>query len=418
MPIQKTDRPNLHLTCLGQIFSIISVVLVSFSIGVVIYQNTQSLTLFGYVVIAGYLPELLIAPIAGILTDRFPRKIILLFCCAFQALITCLLYSLVSDGHFSIPILLIAVVVSSLLGGFHRNAYNASITLFSKNPKLYAKHNGFVQAGIACAQCFAPILAGEIFESGNLKYIFMLGFCLYSTSFISLVLVTFPELQDRPKAGHKFTFFSDFKFGIQQLRGNKALVSFLSLHIFSNFARGSVVVLFTPLILSYSTADHLGILRSMAGFGMVVGAALITLWGGPQRHFQGVVYSLFGCGLFMALIGTTANLYLIGISVFCLFVITPILVALSHSIWQQEIEEHIQGRVFGFRDALAGSAMALAFYLVPLFTEKVVTINYDFSATASNTISPIGLIYVGMGLFTILLSWYSTKSKSLSSLSY
>jgi MFS transporter, DHA3 family, macrolide efflux protein len=60
----------------------------------------------------------------------------------------------------------------------------------------------------------------------------------------------------------------------------------------NNFLMGTIVVLATPLILSFATAAVLGTVISAVGSGTLVGSVLMGIWGGPKRRIHGVLATI------------------------------------------------------------------------------------------------------------------------------
>jgi len=389
---------------ISQTAAVLGNVLMAFSLGVWAYQETGSITQFGLVVVLGYLPELLILPLAGVLTDMLPRKWILVVCSTLQAL----MYSIVLVNVDSLTIFLAYAIIAtaSIIGGFHRAAYNASLALLSGSPKGYARLNGMVQFSVAAAHLVAPIMAGVLIQNYGISSVVLSGAIVFSVASVALVLVPFPELIQ--KNHERKPLVKDLMFGFNHIRGRSELVVFLGVHAFSNFARGSAVVLFTPFILSFSTADVLGVLRSTAGAGMVIGAALISAWGGPENRLKGVFTALMFTGLLMSVLGSSTNIYIIAVSVLGLFVLTPMLASLAHSIWQHKVTLELHGRVFSARDTVAGAAFAAAYLITPIATDSLIKPLFGDN--------PASVMYLMLGVVTVLIAVSAPSLRHLQSL--
>lgn len=385
---------NLLFIWFGQALAIFGNVFMTFSVGVWIYQKTGSVSQFGLTIMLGYLPELVVSPLAGVLTDRISRKTILLFCSTMQATMYFGLIYFVQD--ISVNHVYIAITFASVIGGFHRSAYNASLAQLSGSPKSYARVMGIVQLGISLAQMLAPICAGYILYYFSFQSILISALSIFLFSSFSLVYCDFSSCQLIGQG--KKSLREDFKTGFKYIVSDKGLFSFLAVHSLSNFARGSVVVLFTPFIISLTTSDVLGNLRSVAGIGMLLGAGIVTMWGGAKNRLNHIYLMLISSGLLMVLIGFSEGVYIIGFSVFCFFALTPVLAALTHSVWQEKTPENIHGRVFSARDTIAGSMFALAYLVMPFLADYLAHfLKSEFNA--------IGLIFILVGILTVLLSF-------------
>ena len=62
----------------GQLISTLGSSLSSFALGVWIYDQTGSTTLFAISMLAWVLPTILFAPVAGVLADRWDRRVVMI----------------------------------------------------------------------------------------------------------------------------------------------------------------------------------------------------------------------------------------------------------------------------------------------------------------------------------------------------
>ena len=399
-------KKSFAVTWLSQTLVIFSVVLVVFSAGIVIYNETGSLTSFGLIVLCGYVPELLIIPLAGSLVDRVSRKTVLIACSLLQAVVFSFYFLILMQDASIFKSTYFVIATVSAIAGVHRLAYNSSIALFSNDPQIYPRLNGVVQSGLASAHILAPLVAGLLLEYAASWTIAATAVTACTASAVALTTIHFPELQLKTAT----TLKNGWSLGVRHIKKSKGLREFLAIHAFANFARGAALVLFTPLILTFSSEAILGSLRSTAGAGLAVGSLLITSWGGPVKQVTGVLYALLICGIAIALIGVSQNLVLIGVAAFTLCVGTPILASLAHSIWQHQVPVDTQGRVFAVRDTVAGAALAAGYVVSPLVTDWV------FIPLSESPGKGLSSTYLATGLLTITLAIVAARKPVLRAL--
>ncbi len=392
---------------LSQTLVTFSVVLVVFSAGIVVYNETGSLTSFGITVLCGYVPELLITPLAGSLVDKVSRKAVLITCCLLQATIFTFYFLILRQDASILASTYLVIIAVSSVAGVHRLAYNSSIALFSDDPRVYPRLNGIVQSGLACAHILAPLVAGLLLEYAGSWTIAATAAVACTISAAILTTIRFPELLSKTST----TLKHGWKLGIHHIRCSKGLSELLIIHACSNLARGAAIVLFTPLILAFSSEAILGSLRSTAGAGLAIGALLITSWDGPAKQMYSIFYALMICGISIVLIGITQNLVLIGLSAFIFYAATPILASIAHSIWQHQVPTDIQGRVFAVRDTVAGAALAAGYVVSPLVTDWV------FIPLMEDTEKALSMTYILAGFLTIALAIVTARKPALRALS-
>ena len=87
---------------LGEVASTVGSALTSFALGIWIYEQTESVSLFTLNVLAYVVPGLLLAPIAGVIADRWNRKWVIVLGDAGVALTTLCVFLLATGGHLRI----------------------------------------------------------------------------------------------------------------------------------------------------------------------------------------------------------------------------------------------------------------------------------------------------------------------------
>jgi hypothetical protein len=130
-------------------------------------------------------------------------------------------------------------------------------------------------------------------------------------------------------------------------------------------------VLFTPLILKFSTTPVLGAIGAVGGVGLLVGSLTLSTTGGPKQRIHGVLGMgvLFGLSLLLA--GLRASPLLIGIASFTSMFCVPFINGCSQAIWQIKIPAEVQGRVFATRLMIAWSCAPLAYVLAGPLSDGV-----------------------------------------------
>lgn len=391
---------NLSFLFGSQTLIIFNVVLVVFSMGMVAFNETHSLVSFSQIIICGYVPELIVVPFLGGIIDRYNRGLIILICNFLHFVIFLSLSVFIFLFDFDLVVFSIFIVLLSLVSGAHRLAYNTILSLVTDNPLNYPRLNGNIQSGIAIAHVLAPLIAGFMIEGYSLFVVICMVAIITLFSMCLMRVVYCPDYG--PTRGKKLQLISGFMCGFREIFDNEILFKLLYLHGFFNFARSASVVVFTPLILSIGSETDLGVLRSIAGAGIGVGALLISKFFIPRllvARYKICVASVALCAIFIICIGVSHNLLVIGISVLLLFVLTPILAGTANAIWLEAVPVGIQGRVFGVRDAIVGSGSTAAFVCAPWCAEF-----FQRSGFCSSMSHALSLSYVSFGFLLLAVA--------------
>lgn len=347
----------------GQLVSIVGSGLTGFALGVYVYQETGSVTQLGLVLLANTLPSLLLAPIAGVLVDRWDRRRVMILSDTGAGLVTLGIFILLLSGNLHIWHIYLAGALSSIFGIFQQPAFMASTTLLV--PKQhYGRAAGLTQLGHAVGQILSPALAGFLILSVEIQGVILIDFITYLIAVASLIVIRIPQPPSQESLeGEQGSILRDAIYGLSYLRARSGLLGMLLLFAFVNFTLGLYSALYTPLILSFSTADVLGTILSVSGIGMLIGSLVMSIWGGTKRKIHSLLGSIFFAGIVLSFTGIRMNTWIIGTSAFLFMFFVPIANSSSQAIWQVKVAADVQGRVFATRRMLASIASPLAYIL-------------------------------------------------------
>ena len=308
----------------GQLISLTGSGLTGFALGVWVYQRTGSVTQFALISLFTSLPGIVFSPIAGALVDRWDRRWAMILSDSGAGLCTLSVAVLLLAGRLEVWHIYLAMAISSTFSAFQWPAYSAATTLLVPKVNL-GRASGMVQASEAAAQIIAPVLAGALMGMIQIQGIILIDFAtfLFAVTTLLIVRVPKPEMTAEGKAG-KGSLLREAAYGWTFIRARAGLFGLLLFFAVTNFATGIVQVLFTPLVLSFTTAPVLGLLLSIGGLGFLAGSVMMSVWGGPRRRIYGILGAnlLMGAALFFA--GFPPRAWIIGTAVFLCFFCLPV----------------------------------------------------------------------------------------------
>jgi MFS family permease len=270
---------------------------------------------------------------------------------------------LLATGNLEVWHIYVSAAFNSFFGAFQGPAYMASTTLLVPK-EHYGRTAGLVQLGDAFGQILSPILAGFLILTIQIEGIILIDFATYLFAVVTLILVRIPRPKPAAAPQHGLrSIAQEAIYGWKYVKVRTGLFAMLLLFAFINFSLGIFSALYTPLVLSFATADVLGTIISFSGIGMLVGSLLMSAWGGTKRKVDSLFGSIFIGGLALSISGLQANPWLLGVSGFVFFFILPIANGSSTAIWQTKVEPGVQGRIFATRRMLASFATPLAYML-------------------------------------------------------
>jgi MFS family permease len=397
----------------GQVVSLMGSGLTSFALGVYVYTLTGSVTQLGLVLLARALPSLIISPVAGVIVDRWDRRHVMLLSDTGAGLASLGVWVLLATGNLEVWHIYVSAAFNSFFGAFQGPAYMASTTLLVPK-EHYGRTAGLVQLGDAFGQILSPILAGFLILTIQIEGIILIDFATYLFAVVTLILVRIPRPKPAAAPQHGLrSIAQEAIYGWKYVKVRTGLFAMLLLFAFINFSLGIFSALYTPLVLSFATADVLGTIISFSGIGMLVGSLLMSAWGGTKRKVDSLFGSIFIGGLALSISGLQANPWLLGVSGFLFFFILPIANGSSTAIWQTKVEPGVQGRVFATRRMLASFATPLAYMLAgplaDLIFEPFMTSGGAIALRIASIIGSgpgrgFGLIFVILGLLISIAS--------------
>jgi MFS family permease len=383
----------------GQFISTIGSGLTGFALGVWIYQETGSTTLFALNLLAYALPSLFLSPIAGALADRWDRRLLMMLSDTGAGLSTLMIAILAFTNHLEVWHIYLATAINSGCSAFQWPAYSAATTLLAPKDQL-GRAAGMVQIGEAISQLLAPAIAGAMLVAIGLQGVIIVDFVTFLCAILTLSFVRFPKptITAEGIAG-RGSIWQEAGYGWRYISARPGLLGLLVIFALSNFLFGLMSPLLTPLILEIADAQVLGLLSSLMGAGMLVGTLVMSAWGGPKWRIHGVLAGMAVMGGFILLFGLRPWIPLMGLAGFGAMLMNPIVNASSQALWQSKVAVDVQGRVFAVRRMISWSVMPLAYVIAgPLADNLFNPLLVEGGVLAESLIGRIFGIGAGRGI--------------------
>lgn len=355
----------------GQLVSLTGSGLTGFALGVWVYLQTGSATQFALISLFTTLPGILFSPIAGALVDRWDRRWAMVISDSGAGLCTLCIGLLFFSGKLEVWHIYVLMAISSTFSAFQWPAYSAATTLLVP-PKHLGRASGMVQMGEAAAQIVSPVLAGALMGGIGLQGVILIDFATYLVALVSLLVVRVPKPQVTAEGkASKGSLLREAAYGLTYIRARPGLLGLLLFFATTNFGTGIVQVLFTPLVLSFTTVSVLGLLLTIGGLGFLSGSLTMSVWGGPKRRIMGILGSsvLMGSSLFLA--GFQPQPWIYATAAFLYFFSLPITNGCSQAIWQTKTAPDVQGRVFAVRRMIAWITLPIAYLVAGPLADNV-----------------------------------------------
>jgi MFS family permease len=353
--------PGFVTIWLGQLVSVVGSHLTEWGLGVWIYQKTGSPTLFAINLLCMMLPNVLIAPLAGVVADRYDRRLILMLVDTGAALATLAVTGLLLTNRLEVWHIYAATTLSAACSAFQWPTYSAATTMLVPREHL-GRAGGMAWIGESASQFIAPALAGALYVSSGLWSLLVIDLATFVFAVLMFLFVHIPQPEPKiQSAEDKETFWQELTYGWRYIVERPGLRGLLTYFAIANWCGSVAYPLLTTMLLNMTTPDMVGLVGSISGIGMVAGTAVMTAWGGPKRHALAVIGFDILAGVFIILTGLTPLIPVIVIAQAGLLATVPLSNGNSQAMWQSKVAPEVQGRVFAVRRMIAFSIIPLAY---------------------------------------------------------
>lgn len=403
--LKTTNGRNFLRVVIGRLTSQFGSQITGFSLTVWLYQQTDSLSLFGFMIFLYTLPRIFVAPFAGNLVDKYNRKRVIILSEVSALIVICVLLllhwqgglTLFTLGFFTIAIASIAVVQVVVL---------AAATAQLLPPENRMSGNAIIQVGFAVNQMLAPVLAGYLVYRYGLNTVLLIHIILLVIALITLKGVSITKINEDEKDDNK-TNWQAFKLGLIHVFNKKILLTLALFTLVTNFILTAAEVLFTPLVLSYETAEVLGRLMALAGLGIFIGAITAMKLANTKRKTKFLILAQAVSGICLIFVGSQHSVWLWGLCLVIIFAAIAFAAACNQTIWQNRTPVSIHGRVFAVKEMITTAIIPLAYLLSPIVTDTGVRslLNEDSwlrNIAASGEGQAIALMFIILGVCLLL----------------
>jgi MFS transporter, DHA3 family, macrolide efflux protein len=367
---------------IGQFISLLGSKLSEYALALWAYQQVGSMTQVAFLVVLLYLPNILISPIAGSLIDRWNRRWAMVFSDSVSGICSVVALILTVSGHLQLWHIYLGVPILSIASAFQAPAYSAAISQLVPK-RHYGRANGMTEIPLAVSRILTPLLAALLIGIIKLQGILLIDSLTFVLALITLLSVRFPKLQPSPnqslvedrtqKKGDLQQLLTEAIDSWRYIRAKPRLFRLWLFIIATYFTIGMFDISFWLLVLKFGSATQFGIVISSAGCGMLLGSMVMSAWGRPKRRILGILKltALQGFVVIVLGVGVKLSLAVASVGAFIYLFADPIIMGANRAIWQQQIPQDLQGRVFAVLLMFQRGAMIPAYLVTGLMVDRI-----------------------------------------------
>ena len=165
--IRALRHRNFRLFFCGQSLSLIGTWMTRVATSWLVYRLTGSSFLLGVVTFAGQIPTFLLGPFAGVWTDRWERRRVLLITQFLAALQSLILAALTLSGRITIPEVICLSVLQGLINAFDMPARQSAFIQMVDGRADLSNAIALNSTMVNSARLLGPALAGVIIAAAG-----------------------------------------------------------------------------------------------------------------------------------------------------------------------------------------------------------------------------------------------------------
>ncbi len=331
----------------GQAFSLFGSRLVQFALVWYLTAQTGSAQVLTTASIVAIIPQVVIAPFAGALVDRWNRRRVMMISDSLIAAAIMVLAVLFAFDRVEVWHIYLVMLFRSAGGAFQWPAMQASTSMMVPKQHL-SRIAGLNQSLQGLVAIVAPPAGALLLELLPIQYVLAVDVAtaIFAVGPLIFISIPQPERSDSSTRG----VLTDMREGFRWIWSKKPIVMIMGISLMINLVTNPAFTLLPLLITTYfkGGAIELAWVQSANGIGMILGGVTLGIWGGFKSKSRTAFSALIVSGI--GLLGfsqTPADMFWFGI--LCVFIfgfMNAIGNSSFFSVLQVVVPHEIQGRVF------------------------------------------------------------------------
>ena len=337
---------RVGLLVLGSFINSLGTGLTAFGLAIIMLRTYGTASSVAAVQLSSFAPVVFLAPAAGVLADRYDRRLMMMIGDAGSVLGLGIILMALSSPRPSLAWVCTGAVVSSCLAALTEPALRASVTDLV-NEEDYVRSSGLLQLASAAKYLLAPAAAGLLMPVVGVRGLVLLdaSTCIVTVACTatvrrSLVRQTVPQTTSQQEPDR------DVMAGWRTIISSSGLRTLVVLMTLATLAIGVIQVLIKPILLPTVSTSQMGMIETIAATGMLVGAALVTAWK-SARPTTLLAAGLAATGAAMALVPLGPGAWWVAACGFLTFASLPLSQAGAEVLVRTRVDNARQARTWG-----------------------------------------------------------------------
>lgn len=329
------------------------------------------------------IPSISFGPISGVYVDKLDRKKIIWGTDLIRGALILILGIFTYYKVFPLIFLFVITALNSFFGTFFNPAVDSSIPniVDEKNLMTANSVNGISRQVVFI---FGAAIAGFLYSYIGIVGIFLVNGISFILSGISEMFIKLQSSKDNAGDIDRVTFWSDFKGGINYVKGQKLILKLLGFALVLNFLISPLFVVIFPKAIKFTLAlgaREYGLFQAVLSVGAVVGMFILPMLPKREKNYklihrslmlQSIIIALFGIPIIPMIYANFTNY-----SVFIMFCILSFVLMIFNSlvnvpiftIFQKRVPDEYRGRFFGMLNTLTQGIVPLGLMVMGFLSD-------------------------------------------------
>lgn len=334
---------NYRLFFSGQIVSLVGTWMQSVAQSWLVYRLTGSSLLLGMVGFAGQIPVFLLAPLGGVVADRYSRHRIVIATQTFSMLLAFILSALTLVGHIRVWEIMVLASLLGVVNSFDipaRQAFIVDMVDSSDLINAIALNSSMVNG----ARVLGPAIAGITVAAVGEGWCFFGNAVSYIAVIAGLLLMIVPRRDGRRDSASGLERIAEGFRWVARTAPIRALLLLLGLVSVTGMPYAVLMPIFADKIL-HGGARGLGILMGASGVGALAGTLMLAAKRGVHGLGRWITFATFGFGASMILFASSRS-YPLSVALLVPVGFSMMLqMSSSNTLIQTMVPDELRGRV-------------------------------------------------------------------------
>lgn len=370
---QSTKLRTFYILLITQTFSFIGSQMTAFAVGIWVYERTGDVTPLTLAATFAVLPAIFTTGFAGVITDRWDRRYMMILADTGQAFATLFLLLSIGTDSFQLWHLYLVSGIEAIFASFQFPAFMASVTMLIPDEHR-DRANALQQLTGPMSGIIAPIIAALILSVVKVTGVMAIDLItfLVAVGVVFTIRIPRPAETDEGAAVRKESVWKEMAVGFQYLWSKRTLFFFTIYGALINYPMRIIMILVTPYILSRTGSEvWLGTLSGVMSAGALVGGIIFSIRGGAKSRVKTMSVAIIIMGIFITLYGLGRTPVILGVAVFIAMLPIPAVDASLFSLLQVKVPPDLQGRVFSVIFQIVMLLRPAAFITAGLLSDHV-----------------------------------------------